>query len=184
MAKVGDNIAAGNANWSFGGRVANIFDEHISKSVPFYHQGHDLVIKLSDFFLSNDSLAYDIGCSTGMLLVLLAERNRQQRVQFVGIEFEQSMVEQARARAAPFDNITIEQADFFDVALEKADLITSYYTIQFVQAAAPPGFLRQGFRVAELGRRVCVLREGPRARRALSGHDLPALHGLQARCRV
>lgn len=43
------------------------------------------------------------------------------------------MVEQARIRAAPFDSITIEQADLFDVALEKADLITSYYTIQFVR---------------------------------------------------
>src|SRR5437773_685701 len=105
MAKVGDNIAAGNANWSFGGRVASAFDEHISKSVPFYHQGHDLIIKLSDFFLGNDSLAYDIGCSTGTLLVLLAERNREQRVQLVGIESEQGMVEQARRRATPFDSI-------------------------------------------------------------------------------
>jgi tRNA (cmo5U34)-methyltransferase len=133
MAKVGDSISAGNANWSFGGRIASTFDEHVSKSVPFYHQGHDLIIKLSDFFLSNGSLAYDIGCSTGTLLVLLAERNREQRVQLVGIESEQSMVEQARIRAASFDSITIEQADFFDVALGKADLITSYYTIQFVR---------------------------------------------------
>lgn len=133
MAKVGDSISAGNANWSFGGQVAATFDDHVSKSVPLYHQGHDLVVKLSDFFLSTGSLAYDIGCSTGTLLALLAERNREKRVRLVGIEPEQGMVEQARIRAAPFDSIVIEQADLFDVALEKADLVTSYYTIQFVR---------------------------------------------------
>ncbi len=133
MTKVGDSISAGNANWSFGGQVAATFDDHVSKSVPLYHQGHDLVAKLSDFFLSKGSLAYDFGCSTGTLLALLAERNREKQVRLVGIEPEQGMVEQARIRAAPFDSITIEQADLFDVALEKADLITSYYTIQFVR---------------------------------------------------
>lgn len=133
MAKVGDSISAGNANWSFGGQVAATFDDHVSKSVPLYHQGHDLVVKLSDFFLSTGSLAYDIGCSTGTLLALLAERNREKQVRFVGIEPEQGMVEQARIRAAPFDSIAIEQADLFDVALEKADFISSYYTIQFVR---------------------------------------------------
>jgi tRNA (cmo5U34)-methyltransferase len=133
MTKVGDSISAGNANWSFGGQVAATFDDHVSKSVPLYHQGHDLVVKLSDFFLSKGSLAYDFGCSTGTLLALLAERNRGKQVRLVGIEPEQGMVEQARIRAAPFDSITIEQADLFDVALEKADLVTSYYTIQFVR---------------------------------------------------
>ncbi len=133
MAKVGDDITAGNASWSFSGDVAASFDAHVSKSVPFYHQGHELVAKLSDFFLGDDSLAYDIGCSTGTLLVHLAERSREKRTRLVGIEPEAGMVEQARRRTQPFGSITIEQADVFDVALEKSDLITSYYTIQFVR---------------------------------------------------
>ena len=151
MAKVGDNISAGNANWSFSGEVAASFDAHVSKSVPFYHQGHELIAKLSDFFVGEDSLAYDVGCSTGTLLVHLAERNREKKARFIGIEPEAGMVEQARRRTQPFGSIAIEQADFFDVALEKCDLITSYYTIQFVRPRRRQAFFDKAFEALNWG---------------------------------
>ena len=59
MKSVGDNISAEKANWTFGGDVANSFDDHVSKSVPLYKEGHILVSGLSDFFIKNDSF-YDI----------------------------------------------------------------------------------------------------------------------------
>ncbi len=133
MTKVGDSISAENANWSFGGDVAKTFDDHVSKSVPLYPQGHDLVAKLSDFFLGNGSLCYDIGCSTGTLLADLAKRNKSKNVNFIGIEPEASMVTKAKERCAPFANVAIEQGDVLDIDLGKADMIVSYYTIQFIR---------------------------------------------------
>tara|TARA_B100000315_G_C14352702_1_gene484722 strand:+ start:124 stop:327 length:204 start_codon:yes stop_codon:yes gene_type:complete len=53
MGNVGDSIKAENANWEFGGEVYKSFDQHISKSVPFYNEGHDLIAKISDYFLLN-----------------------------------------------------------------------------------------------------------------------------------
>ena len=158
MAKVGDNISAGNANWSFSGDVAASFDAHVSKSVPFYHQGHELIAKLSDFFVGDDSLAYDVGCSTGTLLVHLAERNREKKARFIGIEPEAGMVEQARRRTQPFGSISIEQADFFDVALEKCDLITSYYTIQFVRPRRRQAFFDKAHHLLNHARIFVVTR--------------------------
>ncbi len=133
MTKVGDNILAGNANWSFGGDVAKTFDSHVSKSVPLYAQGHDVVVKLSDFFLSSGSLCYDIGCSTGTLLEALAKRSRGKSVNFVGIEPEGPMVAKAKDRCSNLPNVAIEQSDALDVEFAKADMIVSYYTIQFIR---------------------------------------------------
>ena len=75
MGLVGDSISAGNANWSFGGSVAETFDNHVSKSVPLYNEGHEMVCKLSDFFLSDDSHCYELGCSTAALTKKIAERS-------------------------------------------------------------------------------------------------------------
>ncbi len=59
---VGDLIAADNGRWSFDGNVSATFDDHVSKSVPLYAIGHDLVAKVSDYFHQPGSLCYDLGC--------------------------------------------------------------------------------------------------------------------------
>lgn len=47
---VGDDITAFRSSFSFGGKTPKNFDKHISKSVPLYRNGHDLICKLSSFF--------------------------------------------------------------------------------------------------------------------------------------
>jgi tRNA (cmo5U34)-methyltransferase len=135
LAKVGDAIQAANANWSFGGQTREQFEQHIHKSIPFYAEGHELVVALSDFFLVQDSVCYDLGCSTGSLLVSLAERHASKHIQFVGIDREADMAQQAQARSQTFTNIEIRcqnLQDLTDLELEPADLIVAYYTMQFV----------------------------------------------------
>ena len=59
-------IKAETGAWTFG-NGANTFDEHAIKSIPGYLAGHDIITKLSDYFVGSGSF-YDIGCSTGTLL--------------------------------------------------------------------------------------------------------------------
>lgn len=129
----GDAIIAENANWSFSGDVSKKFDEHVVRSVPLYNEGHDLAAKVSDFFLVNGSLCYELGCSTAKLTYILAQRSRNKDVRFVAIDKEKGMTEEARKRCQALSNVEIVEADLLDVKLEKADLIISYYTMQFVQ---------------------------------------------------
>ncbi len=131
--RVGHNIRANNANWTFGGDVPATFVDHIRQSVPLYEQGHSLVVELSDFFISASSLTYEIGVSTGELLRKLAEHHAgRPGARWVGLDVEGAMVGQARrhCEAAPNVEILHEDARLFD--FEKADLIVSYYTMQFV----------------------------------------------------
>ena len=75
-----------NANWRFDGSVSETFDDHVSKSVPFYYEGHDLIAKLSDFFVADGSQVYEIGCSTGQLSKTLAEHNSHKDIRVTGID--------------------------------------------------------------------------------------------------
>ncbi len=139
---VGQKISAENAGWTFGGDVAETFVDHIKLSVPLYDSGHDLTCQVSDFFVKNDSVCYEIGASTGELTRKLAEHNAgKPDARWIGIEVEPAMVKAARAHCAEVPNVTIVQEDARLAEMEKSDFIVSYYTIQFV----PPRYRQELF---------------------------------------
>jgi len=94
VGKVGEGISANNASWSFGGDTPKNFSNHVRRSVPFYDEGHNLVEKLSDFFVKSNSICYEMGVSTGALIQKLSVRHAES-VQWIGIDNESSMIEQA-----------------------------------------------------------------------------------------
>lgn len=129
--KAGDNIVKENANWSFGGEVSKNFDSHVSKSVPLYHEGHDLIMKLSDYFLHEDSICYDLGCSTGSLLKKISLHSPK-KIQLVGIDEEKSMILEAKKKCKNINNLDFFESKLIDFQYEKSDLVISYYTMQFI----------------------------------------------------
>ncbi len=61
---VGDGIDARNATWTFSGNIAESFSSHVRRSVPLYDEGHDLICRVSDYFVHDDSVVYELGVST------------------------------------------------------------------------------------------------------------------------
>ena len=127
----GDKIEAKNANWKFNGSMVEHFEEHVSKSVPLYSEGHELITKLSDYFIKDDSVCYELGSSAGTLTHKLAKAHDFRSAKFVGLELEADMVKKANELYTS-DNLSFVCDDMTTVNLEKADLIVSYYTIQFI----------------------------------------------------
>ena len=139
LTSLGEGLSAENASWSFGGETAQSFDEHIRKSIPLYEEGHHLIVKLSDYFIQEQSLCYELGTSTGELLFKLAQHHkRKKQVQWVGIDSVSPMIEKARQKAPPNEKISFVHNDICTFAYEKTDLILSSYCLQFI-----PPFLRQ-----------------------------------------
>ena len=83
--KIGNRISANNASWTFDKNVPKNFTKHIKQSVPYYNEGHNICLQLSDFFLKDKSICYDLGCSTGSLINKLSLRN-DKKINFVGID--------------------------------------------------------------------------------------------------
>lgn len=133
MNKVGENITTQNASWSFAGDVPKTFDTHVSKSVPMYNEGHNLICRLSDFFLSDTSKCYEIGSSTGELTKKLAQHNNHKNINFIGIDPIIEMTNAAIDKCKEIPNISFINDDILNIDLEKTDLIVSYYTIQFIK---------------------------------------------------
>lgn len=129
---VGHEIQADNAGWTFGGKVAETFVDHIRQSVPMYDEGHDLTCQLSDYFVSNGSTCYELGVSTGELTRKLAERNASKPgARWIGIDTERPMITQAKKHCKGIKNIELIEDDIRVFDYEPADFMVSYYTMQF-----------------------------------------------------
>ncbi len=129
---VGQSIKADNAMWTFSGAVAKHFSEHVKRSVPLYELGHDLVCKLSDFFVRDDSTCYEIGASVGELTSKLARHNIKKSAKWIGIDSEENMISEAKKNTAGLKKVSLVLADINLYDFEKSDFIVSYYTIQFI----------------------------------------------------
>lgn len=136
MSKVGDGLQADKANWNFKGEVAQNFDDHVSKSVPFYNEGHQLICNLSDYFITHGSLCYELGCSTGTLSLKLSKHNTHKpTAKFIGIDIEQDMINLAekKKKSESVKNVEFAHDDLIQYELSEADMIVAFYTIQFVR---------------------------------------------------
>ncbi|MEQ9618023.1 MAG: methyltransferase domain-containing protein [Deltaproteobacteria bacterium] len=132
LGEVGQGIKADNARWSFSGKTAQNFSDHVRKSVPLYEIGHDLVCKLSDFFVRDDSVCYELGVSVGDLIAKLARHNHKNKAKWVGVDCEKNMIREAGKNTSGLENVMLDCADINLYEFEKSDFIVSYYTIQFV----------------------------------------------------
>lgn len=101
LREVGQGIQADNARWNFSGKAARNFSDHVRQSVPLYDAGHDLICKLSDFFVRDDSVCYELGVSVGELIAKLAPHNSKNKAQWIGIDSEEDMI--GRPRKIPPD---------------------------------------------------------------------------------
>ena len=127
----GDGIVAESSEWSFGGKVPESFTDHVSKSVPLYNLGQNLITEISEFFVTPSSTIYDLGSSTGVMTAKLADKHKNKKCKVIGIDCEPNMIKQARIDN-PRENIVYKVGDILKAKIVKTDFIVLYYTMQFV----------------------------------------------------
>lgn len=129
----GDDIVSPAAGWTFSGDVPSKFTAHVRRSVPHYEAGHQLIAQLSDYFISPQSVGYDLGTSTGGLIRRLAARHPSE-TRWIGIDREPAMIRQAVLEHGETEGDAVEflVADICELDFQAADFIVAYYTVQFV----------------------------------------------------
>ncbi len=129
--KVDKKIKVKNNKWSFKNNVSKYFNTHVKQSVPFYDEGHDLIIDTSEFFLKDNSIFYDLGCSTGTFLNKISKKKSFNNVKFVGLDSEKNMINFAK-KSKRSKKLSFFQTDLTKYKYKRCDVISSYYTIQFI----------------------------------------------------
>jgi len=121
--------------FEFNSGVAEVFDDMLERSVPLYRQCQDLTVNWCKRLATPDRCVYDLGCSTGSLLRLLAESiPTTPRVPLIGVDNSAAMLSKAREKLNNFPN----SVDFIEANLDASFLfndscaIVMNYTLQFI----------------------------------------------------
>ncbi len=148
---VGDNIKTNNSDWKFSGKTAKNFDTHIKKSVPLYDWSHDISLKFSDFFLTENTNIYDLGCSTGTFLKVLSSKKRHKKHTFYGIDEIKDMCKIAKKNNSKNKNVKIINDKIENIKLKKNSLTTSFYTMQFIHPSKRQNIFNKIYKSLEWG---------------------------------
>lgn len=144
------HIEQKSSGWTFEG-ISENFVAHAKRSIPGYDEGHDIICRYSDFFCARPTTFVDIGSSTGLLLEKLAKRHKDKvNLEFVGIEPVEDMHSLAQQTCID-KRITFINEKVEDVELPKSNLISSYYTMQFVSPAIRQALINQIYATLEWG---------------------------------
>ena len=129
--------------FEFNERVADVFDDMLDRSVPFYKQVIEMVAEILGRSLQADDTVYDLGCSTGTTLMALAKKLESKNLKFIGMDSSKAMLDKALRKAEMFsmaDRIDFIEMDITQAELSRAGGIILNYTLQFIKPSIRPEF--------------------------------------------
>ena len=135
--KLGSGISMIENTWRFNNTVAKKFDKHVNQSIPFYKEIQTYVTEISDWFIKDDNLIYDLGCSTGQTIEKLIKRNKsKKKLNICGYDVSQKMVALAKKRVLKLNNnehkVKINKKDVLKVKLKKNNLTIAILLTPFL----------------------------------------------------
>jgi len=126
-------------DFAFDERVVQVFDNMVSRSVPFYMEAQRIQAELvMDFLPEQGGVVCDLGCSTGTTIEHLAKHaNCPASVQFIGYDNSEPMLAKARAKlsaSVSAAHVDLQLADLSCLPeLPACNVIILNWTLQFVR---------------------------------------------------
>ncbi len=131
--------------------VASVFDDMLSRSVPYYNDMLHLTTSFALKYTKENSTIYDLGCSTATTLINLA-KNSNHNLNLIGIDTSNAMINRAKHKANAYGiNIEFIEDDIFNVDFKKSNVIISNYTLQFIRPLQRERLIKKIYNSLEVG---------------------------------
>ena len=122
-----------NKKFEFDEAVASVFDDMLSRSVPFYDEVRKLVISLILAEQKEGRKVLDLGSSTAKFLLDLHSK-MEVFMKLKGLDNSQAMLDRAEQKCQAFGaDIELELADMLEYNYKEEDIIVANYTLQFIR---------------------------------------------------
>lgn len=123
------------SDFNFGTETANVFDDMLHRSVPFYDEVQRMITEIVTDFAVDGTNVYDLGCSTCATFRRLQDIDRE--VTFIGIDDSTAMLARADAelKRANFSRSYVLRRQDMHQGLEinNASVVIMCLTLQFVR---------------------------------------------------
>ena len=124
------------SDFKFGANVANVFDDMVNRSVPYYGEIQRMMAELAADHAKEGSDVYDLGCSTGTTMIGM-DTLVNPKVRFVGIDDSQEMLDKCKLKLSEIGfsrDYELRCADLSQgVKIDNASVVVLCLTLQFVR---------------------------------------------------
>lgn len=119
--------------FEFDEKVVRVFDDMLTRSVPYYLQNEELIFSILSQILPANAKVLDLGCSTANTLIALSKRSD---LELFGLDNSEEMIKKAKQKAQDL-NVKIT---FYNDCIENIlnltnnfDAIICSYTLHFIR---------------------------------------------------
>lgn len=123
-------------DFRFSKSVVSVFDDMVSRSVPFYNEIQRMISEIALDFAVPGTNVYDLGCSTGTTLINL-DKVLAGDISFVGIDESPEMLAQCQANFEENGiqrNYDLRYSDLNKgIILDNASVVIMCLTLQFIR---------------------------------------------------
>jgi len=134
-------------DFAFDEKVARVFDDMVSRSVPMYGETMSAALDLAANFVEPETNVYDIGSATGTLLLQFDKMLGDRKLNLVGIDNSEAMVKQAREKmqGKKINNQLQQVVGNMEnnLGLKNASVVFMNYTLQFIRPLHRESVIRQ-----------------------------------------
>jgi len=124
------------ADFKFGKNVAQVFDDMLGRSVPFYNESQRMIAEMCADFAVEGTHVYDLGCSTGTTMLNL-DPVVPPSVKFIGIDNSHDMLAKCRDKLKKHNFTRPHELRYADlnqpISIKNASIVTMILTLQFIR---------------------------------------------------
>lgn len=142
--------------FKFNSQVANVFDDMLNRSIPFYNEIHHMILDIvRTKYIGDDLIIYDLGCSTGTTISLIDHFARKigRHPKFIGIDNSLPMIEKCdhKLKKNGVSDYKLICGDIEEHEFEKSQIIIMNYTLQFISPQKRKNLLQKIYASLEKG---------------------------------
>ncbi|UOG75893.1 carboxy-S-adenosyl-L-methionine synthase CmoA [Hymenobacter tibetensis] len=124
------------SDFKFSAKVASVFDDMVSRSVPYYGEIQRMISELAADYAQEGTAIYDLGCSTGTTMIGM-DTSVPSDIKFVGVDDAAEMLEKCDVKlkeaglVRPYE---LQLADLHQgVKIQNASVVVMCLTLQFIR---------------------------------------------------
>lgn len=123
--------------FKFDSSIAEVFDNMIKRSVPFYKNIQDVFCYFGRIFIKPYTHVYDLGCSTGYTIKKLSKLFPDENIFYFAVDNSADMLARAKKRLGKNDNVEYIKQDLnkkFEI--KNASMVIANLVMQFLKYSA------------------------------------------------
>jgi tRNA (cmo5U34)-methyltransferase len=124
------------SDFKFGTTVVKVFDDMVSRSVPFYNEMQRMLGEIAADHVKEGSFVYDLGCSTGTTMIEV-DKLIPSDIRFIGIDESTEMLDKCDVKlkeagfVRPYELVTGDLHE--KLPIQNASVVILCLTLQFVR---------------------------------------------------